>query len=77
MTAVKERILGALTVMSNEDAEKIWLIIKTNFDGSLWDKIEEVEPDEWDKKMLEEIENDPDCKEFIPADEVYKSLGIE
>jgi hypothetical protein len=77
MTAVKERILGALTVMSNEDAEKIWLIIKTNFDSSLWDKIEEIEPDEWDKKMLDEIESDPDCKEFVSADEVYKSLGIE
>jgi hypothetical protein len=45
--------------------------------NTLWDKIEEVKPDEWDLKMFDEIENDPDCKEFVSADEVYKSLEIE
>ena len=31
MSVVKERILGAITVMSEEDAEKIWGIIKMQF----------------------------------------------
>jgi uncharacterized membrane protein YkgB len=76
MTAVKERILGALTVMSNEDAEKIWIIIKNNFDSTLWDDIEEVVPDEWDLKMLKEIDENPDCKEFVSEDELYKALDL-
>ena len=33
MTAIKERILGAITVMSDTDAEKIWFLIKNNFKG--------------------------------------------
>lgn len=76
MTAVKERIIGALTVMSNEDAEKIWLIIKNNFDNDLWNKIEEEAPDEWDLQMLDDINNNPDCKEFVSSDEMHKTLGI-
>ncbi len=30
-----------------------------------WDDIPEKEPDEWDLKMLEEIENDPECHEYL------------
>lgn len=29
-----------------------------------WDSIEEVEPDEIDLKMIQEIQNDPDCQTF-------------
>lgn len=45
MTAIKERIIGAVTVMSDSDAEEFWEIIKGRFRTS-WDDIEEVEPDE-------------------------------
>jgi len=31
MSVVKERILGAITVMNEEDAAKIWNIIKSYF----------------------------------------------
>ncbi|MCL1794440.1 MAG: hypothetical protein FWG34_11295 [Oscillospiraceae bacterium] len=31
MSVMKERILGAITVMSEEDAERIWEIIKMQF----------------------------------------------
>jgi hypothetical protein len=44
---------------------------------SLWDDIEEIEPDEADLKMLEEIENNSDCKEFVSEKELYKALGLE
>ncbi|MCD8089126.1 MAG: hypothetical protein LUD81_00600 [Clostridiales bacterium] len=74
MTAVKERILGAVTIMSNNDAEKLWHIIKTDFGSSEWDDIEEVVPDEWDLKMLSDIENDPDCKEFVSEEELLSCL---
>ena len=29
-----------------------------------------------DLKMLEDIKNNPDCKEFVSAEEVYKDLDI-
>lgn len=49
---------------------KKYLNIKT------WDDIEEVEPDETDLKMLNEIDNDPDCKEFISSKELEKELNL-
>lgn len=39
-----------------------------------WDDIEEVEPDEFDLEMLRQIETDPDCKEYIPEDEMFTRL---
>jgi len=63
MNATKERIIGAITVMDNRDADRLWNIISTQF-TSPWDNIKEVEPDEWDLQMLKDIENDPECKEF-------------
>lgn len=63
MTAVKERIIGAVTVMNNSDAEKFWNIILKDFATS-WDDIEEEEPDAFDLQMLKAIESDPECHEF-------------
>lgn len=77
MSDVKERIIGAITVMSEENARKIWALIEKNFENGLWAKIDEVTPDEWDLKMLDEISNNSDCKSFMTADEVYKELEIQ
>lgn len=63
MTAIKERIIGAVTVMSDSDAEHFWEIIKSKLRTS-WDDIEEVEPDEIDLQMLKAIEEDPECHQF-------------
>ena len=41
-----------------------------------WDNIPEEETDEFDLQMLEEIEQDKNCHEFIPADEAEKMLGL-
>ncbi len=75
MNIFKERIIGAITVMSNNDLEKLWDILKTQFNNS-WDNIEEIEPDEIDIKMLNEIENNPDCKVFVSENDALKQLGI-
>lgn len=75
MNIFKERIIGAITVMSNNDLEKLWDILKTQFSNS-WDNIEEIEPDEIDIKMLNEIENNPDCKVFVSENDALKQLGI-
>ncbi len=69
MTGVKERIIGAVTVMNDSDAEKFWNIILNNF-APAWENIIEEEPDEFDIQMLKAIESDSECQEFIPASEI-------
>ena len=78
MTAVKERIMGAVALMNDNDAEKFWRLIQSHYVISLknWEDIEEAVPDEIDLLMLKEIENDPDCHEFVSSDEVMKELGF-
>lgn len=76
MSTVKERILGAITVMDETDAAVVWNFIASTFSKRTWDDIEEEDPDEWDQKMLREIEGNPECHEFIPAAEAMKRLGL-
>lgn len=44
--------------------------------GETWSDIEEVEPDDIDLKILDEIENNPDCKEFVSSAELKKELNL-
>ena len=74
MSEVKNKILGALTVMSEKDADTLWRIIIDNF--SVWSGIEEVEPDETDYVMLGEIDNDAECNSYISNAELLKELGM-
>ena len=81
MNAVKERILGAVTVMDNMAALRLWDFISNEFSGvddveSQWAAIPEVAPDEIDLQMLREIESDEDCHDFVPADEAKRLLGL-
>lgn len=69
MTAVKEKIIGAITVMSDNDAEMLWEHIVKKFTPS-WDDIEEEVPDEFDLQMLKAIETDPECHEFTKENEI-------
>lgn len=55
--------------MNDNDAEKFRNIILNNFAPS-WDNIIEEEPDEFDLQMLEAIESDPECREFIPESKI-------
>lgn len=43
MSNIKERILGAVTVMNDKDAEKVWDLIQSTFALA---NAEEVEPEE-------------------------------
>lgn len=76
MSAVKERILGAITVMTDADATVVWNFIMNQLPSHSWDNIEEIEPDEWDRQMLNDIRNDPDCREFLSSEETMKQLGL-
>ena len=76
MSNVKERIFGALTVMSEEEALYVWEKILERFNGNAWENIKEETPDEIDLQMLKEIKNDADCKEFITSMDLKKELGL-
>ncbi len=47
-----------------------------NFSRRSWSDIEEVTPDEWDLKMLKDIDKNPDCHEFVSQDELLKELNL-
>ncbi len=63
MSNIKERLLGAITVMDEASASRLWEFV-LEMSNNDWDSIEEVEPDEIDLKMIQEIQNDPDCQIF-------------
>lgn len=77
MSDVKERILGALTVMSEDDALLLWNIISKKYNKTTWKDIAEAFPDEVDLKMIKDIKENPECKEFISAKELMNELKIE
>ena len=75
MSAVKERILGAVTVMNENDAQILWNMITQTF-GVNWENIEEIEPDDWDLQMLSEIRSDSEGHEFVAEKDAMKELGL-
>lgn len=74
MSNIKERLIGAITVMSEDEAEYFWQVIEQHFARQDWSKIEVVEPDEFDKQLLAEAKNDPDCHSFVSSEEAAKIL---
>jgi hypothetical protein len=74
MSAIKERIYGAVTVMSDEDADMVWDMITQIIPSRSWDEVPSVAPDEWDRQMLDEIASNPDCHEFMTEQEMLKAL---
>lgn len=64
MSNIKERLIGAITVMENDDAIQLWNFVLKMKGLMNWDDIEEVAPDEIDLHMIKEAENDPDCHDF-------------
>ena len=74
MSNVKERLYGAITVMDEATARKLWEYVRNLYDDQ-WADIEEVDPDEIDLKMIRDIESDPDCHTIATAEEVQEALG--
>lgn len=75
MSAIKERIIGAITIMTDADAEKIWKLIIDQFPAD-WTDIESIAPDEWDREMIQDIAKNPDCHDFLSAEDAMKELGL-
>jgi len=70
MTMVKEKIINAVNVMSDNEAEVVWNLILKKFPSPSWDGIKEELPDEIDLQMLKEIETDPECHEFTKESDI-------
>lgn len=75
MSEVKANLIGAITVMDEDGAQRLWEIVKRMYSSSSWDAVENVEPDEIDLQMIREAQADPDCSTFAPDTEVRAVLG--
>ena len=78
MTATKERIIGAVSLMNDKEAEFFWKMIQSRYiiAPKTWDNNEEVEPDEIDLMLLDEIRKNPECHEFVSQEELMKELEM-
>lgn len=61
MSEVKARLVGAITVMDESMASRLWEIVES-MAANKWDSIEEEVPDEIDLQMIRDAESDPDCR---------------
>lgn len=74
---LKERIFGAISIMNEEEISYLWDIITSGFRHRSWSDIPETKPDEIDMQMLKEMDEDPECHEFVSEEEMLKELEIE
>ena len=74
MSNVKERIIGAVTIMSEEEAEKVWNLIQASF---ILSDVEEIEPDPEELEALRRYESgEPDYQPSISAENLKRELGL-
>ena len=78
MSNIVLEVMRTIEKMDDVSAKTILDWLNDRFQGTTqqlsWDNIEEVEPDEFDLEMLKEIENNPDCKEYVDEDEMFARL---
>lgn len=74
MSTVKERIIGAVSIMPEKEAEKLWTLIQETF---ALNNAEEVEADEDEIKALNAFHNgDPDYQPVYSQEDVLQKLGL-
>lgn len=74
MSIVKERIIGAVTIMNEKDAEKIWNIMQSLYNLS---NAEEDVPYIEELEILEKYHNgEPDHQPSISHEDLIKELGL-
>ena len=75
MSNIKERIFGAVTVMSEEDAQKVWELILSTF--SL-DSIEQVLPEPEEPAAINAYQNvDPDYQPSVSQEDLIRELNLK
>lgn len=74
MSDIKERIIGAVTIMSEKEAEKVWNLIQSSF---VLSDVKEVKPDPDELEAMRRYEaGDPDYQPSISAEDLKKELGL-
>lgn len=75
MSRVKERIFGAVTIMSEKDAEKIWELIQATF---VLGNAEEVPAGPEEIETLNAYQNgNPEYQPRYTHEEMLRELGLE
>lgn len=75
MSSVKERIFGAVTIMSEKDAEKIWELIQATF---VLGNAEEVPAEPEEIEALDAYQNgNPEYQPCYTHEEMLRELGLE
>ena len=73
MSNVKERIIGAVTIMSEEEAEKVWNLIQASF---ILSDVEEIEHPEELEALRRYEAGEPDYQPSISAENLKRELGL-
>ena len=74
MSNVKERIIGAVTIMNEKDAQKVWELIQGTF---ILNNAEEVEPNPEELESIKAYQaGDPEYQPAISQADLIKELGI-
>lgn len=75
MSNIKERIFGAVTVMSEEDAQKVWDLILSTF---ALDNIEQIVPDLDEQTIMNAYKSgDPDYQPSVSQENLLKELNLK
>lgn len=74
MSNIKECILGAVSIMSDKDTEKVWDLILATF---ILENVEEIPPDESECCALNAFhKGDPEYQPSISKEELLKELNF-
>lgn len=78
MEAVKKKLIGAINLMSLEDATSLWeYVINSHFSRIPLDSVEEADPTDDEIKVLDAYENGDDAYQpYISHDDLKKELGL-
>lgn len=78
MDAVKERLIGAITLMSTDDATALWeYVVDTHAPRTSLDSVEAVEPTVEEIEILKAYEaGEEQYQPSIAHDDLKKELGL-
>lgn len=74
MSIIKERIIGAVSIMNEQDAIKVWDLIQATFSLS---NVSEVKPEKEELDSLNAYHSGvPDYQPSYKQEDVIKELGL-
>ena len=74
MSNIKERIFGAVTVMSEADAQKVWELILSTFALNN----EQIVPDPDEQAAMDAYKNgNPDYQPSVSQEDLLKELNLK